>query len=334
MTTRQTLRLVVATAACVIIAVVLFSGITTSSAQKKPSGDRSAPTAPTNLVVTAITETTIAMSWGPSTDNSGQFSYKVRINNLDNSQYNTVVTVSQSQTTYTARFLATNSRHTLTVYAVDSRGNQSADSNTVSARTLADRTPPGTPTLEATVLAPSKVQLTWTRTTDNIPLNCCSYTFFKNGSRTTEHINWGGGTADKLSVIIRHLTPSTAYTFSVNVLDFNGNVATSNPVTVTTEPSTDTVAPTAPTSLHLVRYDGALETWLGWVEANDNVDPQEEIEYEIYVNGVLSPLPVSAGVNTDFVYATIFGDNTFYVKAVDRSGNTSAPSNELKLFLQ
>ena len=334
MTNWHTSRLIVATAASVLSVGLLFSGISTSSAQKKTSGDRSAPTAPTNLVVTAITETTIEMSWGPSTDNSGQFSYKVRINNLDNSQYNTVATVSQSQTTYTARFLAPNSRHTLAVYAVDLKGNQSADSNSVSAKTLADRTPPGTPTLEATVLAPSKVQLTWTRTTDNIPLNCCSYTFVKNGSPTTEHINWGGGTADTLSVTIRHLIPATSYTFSVNVLDFYGNVAASNPVTVTTEASSDTVAPTAPTNLHLVRYDGALEVWLGWIKATDDVDPQEQIEYEIYVNGVLSPLPVSAGVDVDFVYATIFGDNTFEVRAVDRSGNTSAPSNALTLFLQ
>jgi hypothetical protein len=63
------------------------------------------------------------------------------------------------------------------------------------------------------------------------------------------------------------------------------------------------------------------------------VDPQYAIEYEIYVNGVLSPLPVSAGVDQVFVYATALGDNTFIVKAVDRTGNTSEPSNVLTLSL-
>jgi len=62
------------------------------------------------------------------------------------------------------------------------------------------------------------------------------------------------------------------------------------------------------------------------------VDPQYAIEYEIYVNGVLSPLPVSAGVDQDFVYASPDCVNTFVVKAVDRTGNTSEPSNELTLF--
>ena len=33
------------------------------------------------------------------------------------------------------------------------------------------------------------------------------------------------------------------------------------------------------------------------------------------------------GVDEDFVYATASGANTFTVKAVDRAGNTSAPSN-------
>ena len=32
-------------------------------------------------------------------------------------------------------------------------------------------------------------------------------------------------------------------------------------------------------------------------------------------------------------YANTHGDNTFYIRAVDRSGNSSAPSKAIKLFL-
>jgi hypothetical protein len=88
-----------------------------------------------------------------------------------------------------------------------------------------------------------------------------------------------------------------------------------------------------PTNLHLVRDDSCAEVWLGWNEATDNSDNQGNIEYEIYVNGVLSPLPVSAGVDFDFVYGTNHGDNIFTVKAVDRSGNSSDASAPLKLYL-
>jgi hypothetical protein len=74
------------------------------------------------------------------------------------------------------------------------------------------------------------------------------------------------------------------------------------------------------------------ELYIGWTQSTDDVDPQYAIEYEIYVNGVLSPLAVSAGVDQDFVYARPECENTFIVKAVDRTGNTSEPSNALTLF--
>ena len=51
-----------------------------------------------------------------------------------------------------------------------------------------------------------------------------------------------------------------------------------------------------------------------------------------YVNGVLSPLAVGAGIDRDFVYGTANGDNTFIVKAVDRAGNTSEASNGVTEF--
>jgi len=330
MTTRQVSRVVIGTAALVLISVLLFTGSKTSAAR----GDRSAPTTPTNLTITAITETSVSLTWQRSTDNSGSLSYKVRITNLANSALNSLATVSQTQTTYTAKFLASDNSYTFSVYAQDGSGNKSADSNLVSAHTLKDTTPPGTPVLQASVLGPSQVQLTWTKVTDNIPNNCCTYSFNMNGNPLTQNINWVSAPADKLSVVIRHLPPGTTNSFSVNVADSSGgNVATSNTVVATTPPSSDVLPPTAPTNLHLVADNSCAEVWLGWTESSDDTDPQDAIEYEIYVNGVLSPLPVSAGVDTDFVYGTVFGDNYFTVKAVDRSGNTSAASNTLKLFL-
>ena len=330
MTTRHASRLVVVNAALALTIGILISGSITSAARQ----DRTPPTIPTNLVVTAITETTVTLAWNAATDNSGKFSYKVRINNLNNSAYNSLASVSQSETTYTAKFLATNSPYTFSVYAVDGAGNRSGDSNIVNASTLADTTPPQAPVLEATVLGPSQVQLSWTKSMDNVANHCCSYGININGSRVTEHINWVAGPPENLTVVIRHLTPATNYSFSISVWDWSGgNVATSNTVDATSEPSSDIVPPTAPSNLHLVRDDGCAEVWLGWIEATDETDAQADIEYEIYVNDVLSPLAVSAGVNFDFVYGTAAGDNLFYVKAVDRSGNTSAASNPIRLFL-
>ena len=328
MTTRRCSRLIVGTAALALLGVLLFSGSKTSAAR----GDRSAPTAPTNLTVTAVTTTTVTLSWGGSTDNSGKLSYKLRITNLNNSAYNSLATISQTQTTYTAQYLATNSPYTFAVYAIDGNGNRSADSNLVSASTPADSAPPSTPVLQATVLSPSQVQLVWTESTD-ADSHCCFYSVNLNGSLYTGHMNWVAMASGKQSVVMRHLPPGSTNSFSINARDWSGqNVAISNTVFATTAPSSDVIPPTAPTNVHLVRDTGCGEVDLGWAGSSDNADDDSEIEYEVYVNGVLSPLSVSTA-DFAFVYATAQGDNFFTVKAVDRSGNTSEPSKALKLLL-
>jgi predicted phage tail protein len=331
MTTHQISRFMIGVAGLGLILVLLLSGPESSAAGK---GDKSAPTTPTNLVITAITDNSVSLAWQGSTDNSGSLSYRVRITNLGNSNYNTLATVSQTQTTYTARYLASNSSYTFSVYAIDGSGNKSGDSNVAGAHTLADTTPPGTPVLQVSVLGPSEVQLIWTKSTDNIANNCCNYSFNMNGSPLVQNLSWvQSPSADKLAVEVRHLSPGTTNSFSVSISDLNGNAVDSNTVSATMPPSSDVLPPTAPTNLHLVQDNSCGEIYLGWTQSSDNADSQDKIEYEIYVNGVLSPLPVSAGIDFDFVYATAFGDNYFTVKAVDRSGNTSSASSSLKLFL-
>ena len=329
MTTRRLSRL----AAAVTLLTLFVMFVLNDSASSAPR-DKTPPTRPTNLAVTAITDTTVSLKWNAASDNSGKFSYRLKINNLNNSAYNSLATISQGQTTYTAKNLATDSSYSFAVYAIDDSANRSGDSNTAAAKTLADTTPPATPVLQAEAIAPSQVQLTWTKTTDNVANNCCNYSFMMNGNTITQNINWATAPADKLSVIIRHLTPGTNYNFNVSVSDWSGgNTAISNTATASTPPSNDKTPPTVPGDLHLVQDNSCGEIWLGWTQATDETDPQSRVEYEIYVNDVLSPLPVNAGVSTDFVYATAFGDNVFYVKAVDRSGNSSAPSKSIKLFL-
>jgi len=325
MTTRR-FSLIVGSAALAFAAVLLFS-ISASSAGK---GDRSAPTVPTNLTLTAISETTASFSWGASTDNSGKFSYRLRVTNLQNSAYNSLATIAQTQTTYTVNYLAPNSPYAFAVYAVDDKGNRSADSNVVSASTPADVTPPSTPVVQAAVLGPSQVQLTWARSTDNLN-SCCTYSINMNGSPFTGNFYWLTTPPDTLSVLVRHLQPGSMNTFSVTAKDGTGNnVATSAGVVVTTPPSNDVTPPTVPTNLHLLRDYGCGEVDLAWTDSSD--DSGDVIEYEIYVNGVLSPLRAGTA-DFAFVYANAMGNNSFTIKAVDRSGNTSQPSSALKLIL-
>ena len=332
MTTQTLSRLIITTAVVASFMVLLFSGPTTSAEK----ADKTPPTTPTNLFVTAITDNTVTLKWNPSTDNSGKFSYQVKVNKLNGTTSSLTQPVSQTQTTYTATYLLPNSSYSFTVYAVDGSGNRSGDSNSVNANTpLGDTTPPSAPVLQATALGPSQVQLTWTKSTDNVPNNCCSYSFSMNGSPLTQNLNAATAPAGYISIIIRHLPPDTTNSFTVTAIDYTGvNKSTSNVASARTWPSVDTTPPSAPTNLHVISLDtGGGEAWLGWTQSTDDTDAQNNIEYEIYVNGVLSPLPVSAGVDFDFVYTLPGCQNTFTIKAVDKTGNTSPASNSVTVKL-
>jgi chitodextrinase len=306
-------KAVVRRAAGAALALVLAL-VVVGSVAAATQGDRTPPTTPTNLRVMSVSHKSVTLAWDPSTDKSGSFSYSVNMNGLS-------FTVPQTQTTYTITSLSAGQTYSFYVTAVDKALNQSGRSNTVTVTTPRDTTPPTTPQLSGTLGGPSQVSLTWTRSTDDLAW-FVGYRIFANGALVTEHVNWYGET----SVVLRHLTPATSFTFTVQAHDFSGNTSTSNAVTLATEATSDVTPPSAPTNVRIVD-GGCVEFWVGWTQSTDDTDPQYAIEYEIYVNGVLSPLPVGAGIDRDFVYGTAGGENTFTVKAVDRAGNTSEASN-------
>jgi chitodextrinase len=303
------------------LALVVVGSVAAATAKdRKPpptSGDRTPPTAPTNLRVTNLTQKSVTLAWNPSMDNSGSVTYSVY---KDGQPF----TVPEGQTTYTIDWLSPGLSYSFYVRATDKSLNTSAPSNTVTVTTPADTNPPTTPALSGFVRGPSQVELSWTRSTDALS-EFVTYRVFADGVQVTQHLNWYAETR----VILRHLTPATSYTFTVQARDASGNTATSNPISLTTEATSDVTPPSVPTNVRIVGSFGCPEFFVGWTQSTDDTDPQSLIEYEIYVNGVLSPLAVSAGVDSDFVYATASGANEFTVKAVDQAGNTSAASNSV-----
>jgi fibronectin type III domain protein len=291
------------------ILVVLLSLFSASPALA--AGDRTPPTKPTNLRVTSTNSYYVSLAWNPSTDNSGAFSYKVWVS------YGQTYTVNQAQTTFTL-FVAPNSTYSFYVYAVDGSGNRSTKSNTVSATTPRDTTPPTAPALSLVDVNPTEVSLTWSASTDDGPY--LMYQVYVNGSPNVD-----AGTAR--SAVVHNLMPATSYVITVKARDFYGNnvSAPSNAINVTTDASSGVDTEPPPPISDLTAWNFDPEFNLFWTESFDNQTPQSAIRYEVYVNGVLDH--VITGDDRTILYAAINGENTFTVIAVDGAGNRSAPAS-------
>jgi chitinase len=103
-----------------------FTNISVAEAAKK---DRTAPTSPTNLHTTGITDSTVTLAWESSTDNIGVKSYDVYQNNI--------VIGNTISTQFTVKNLSPNTSYTFFIKAKDASGNMSASSNTIQVATAA-----------------------------------------------------------------------------------------------------------------------------------------------------------------------------------------------------
>jgi hypothetical protein len=88
--------------------------------------------------------------------------------------------------------------------------------------------------------------------------------------------------------------------------------------------------PTAPTNLRLsFQSTDGEEAWLLWDQSTDDTDPQAQILYEVYVNGVRNDDGVVGYGQTVTYCRAEEGPTQILLRAVDTSGNRSGPSNAI-----
>lgn len=297
-------------------ALVLALALVFASASPAARGgrDRHPPTTPTNLRITATGPTSISLAWDASTDNSSNWWYCVQRNGSG------CVRVDPPNTTHTRTNLLPNTTHSFSIYAIDAAGNRSGNSNVVTYTTPPDTTPPSpTPVLSASSVFPWRATVNWTAATDNS--SQVWYTLLRDGEILFQ---------DDIGLLYwpsLDLTPEATYVFTVRARDAYGNSVESAPLSLTTPAVDDTVPPSAPTDLALHFRTNQEEIWLEWTQSTDNVDPQSEILYEVYLNGVRRDW--AAGGST-VVYCNPQGvPNTVALRAVDTDGNASGFSNEV-----
>jgi chitinase len=301
------------TAVRILVLAVLFGS---SPLTAQPSRDRVPPTAPSNLVVTATTEHSVSLAWGPSTDNSGRFSYVICC-------AGTTVTVSQTMTSHTLEGLKSGKTYVFRVYAKDAAGNLSQSSNAVTVTLPGQVAAPTKPVVQLLAVGPTHASLTWSSSDDG-PI--IWYTIYIDGQAVST-LNSRTATFTCAAVLVPTscvpLNQETTYTFTVRARDVDGNVSLpSDPLIVTTDPAdpNDHTAPTQPMNV-TAESDGAHVN-VTWDPSTDDLAPQAFIRYDVYVNGELRTVVVG---NTTAQVEIDYGVNDITVIAVDTADNESAP---------
>jgi fibronectin type 3 domain-containing protein len=223
----------VSTATALILAAALAA---CGGGSSSTPPDTTPPTAPGNLVATAASLTQINLSWTASTDDVGVTGYRVeRCQGAGCSNFTQIAT--PTGTSFNNMSLTPSTSYSYRVRATDAAGNLSGFSNTASATTQADTTPPTAPTnLTATAASSAQINLSWTASTDNVGVTGYRVERCQGaGCSNFTQIAAPAGT----SFNDTGLTASTSYSYRVRATDAAGNLSGySNTATATTPSST------------------------------------------------------------------------------------------------
>ncbi len=270
--------------------------------------DTEAPTAPLNLVTSNLTQVSLTLSWGNSTDNVGVTGYDV--------YQGTTLLETVTGTNYDVTGLIVNTNYNFTVYAKDAAGNVSPSSNTASVTTPDTEAPTAPTNLIGSNITQISVDLSWNASTDNVAVT--GYDVYQGTTLLT--------TLSELNYSVTGLTASTNYIFTLYAKDTAGNTsAVSNTLNITTLSPPDTEAPTAPTNLAPSNI-AQTSVDLSWNAATDNVSVTG---YDVYQDAAL--LTTVSGVSHNVTGLTANTNYAFTVYARDAAGNISTVSNTVNI---
>jgi chitodextrinase len=281
------------------------SGTATTAVTTAACSDTSAPSVPTGLATSAVTQAAATLSWKAASDNVGVTGYRLFRGGLQ--------VGSSSSTSYDFGGLTCGTAYTLGVAAVDEAGNVSGTATTaVTTAACPDTTAPSTPAgLATSAVGQTSASLSWNAASDNVGVT--GYRLFRGGSQV--------GTSSGTSYAFGSLTCGTAYTLGVAAIDAAGNVSATATTAVTTAACSDTSAPSVPTALATSAATQTAVT-LSWSASIDNVGVTG---YSMFKNGTqvatwLAPGYIFSGLSCGTTY-------TLGVAAVDAAGNVSATAS-------
>jgi YD repeat-containing protein len=275
------------------------------------------PTAPTSLAGSSPSGSQINLTWTAATDASGISQYRVeRCQGVSCSSFAQIGT--STSAAYNDSGLIEATSYSYRVKAVDGVGNIGPYSNTASISTR-DVTGPTAPSnFTATAVTSSRVDLSWSASTDNVGV-----AGYRIERCTVPSCSSYSALASTASNVLTYSDTSpaqvTTYQYRVYAVDAVPNSGAYSTVATVTTP--DGTAPTAPTGL-AASVISANEIDLSWSAASDNVGVTG---YKIYRNGSAVAI----------VSSTSYADNvlqpqttyTYQVSALDAANNESSLSS-------
>jgi chitodextrinase len=319
------------------MATVLVTTSRCSQPPPAPGSDNEAPSAPTGIEVTAVTDTTASLAWTKSTDNVGVTGYALYADGVQ--------VASVAGTAYTLSGLVCGTTYKIGVDAYDAAGHRSdqvsAVVTTAACRGADTGTPPPSDPGSGTQppsdtgsesqtpssadsqapTAPRRVRLVaatsdslsvrWPAATDNVGVE--GYVLSLNGAEI--------GVTPRRRHTFTDLACETGYVVSVAAYDAAGNRSGARSASFATSscggPPPDTEPPTSPGDLVMT---GATQTTvsISWGAASDNVGVAG---YDVYFNGE------SAGTTdaTSFTFTELACGTSYpvEVQSYDAAGNRS-----------
>lgn len=252
--------------------------------------DTQAPTAPSNLASSNVTETSFTLSWNASTDNVGVTGYDI----YQNGSY----LLSTTGTSYNVTGLTASTSYSYYVKAKDAAGNISSASSSlnVTTATPADTEAPSTPSaLASSNITESSVALSWNASTDNVGVT--GYDIYKNGSYLAN--------TSSTSFTVTGLSASTTYSFYVKAKDAAGNISSaSSSLNVTTSDPAGSGCTGGITSYPYSQgFEGSIGDW--------TQDSGDDLNWTVDANGTPSSNtgPSSAYEGTYYIYVEASSPN-------------------------
>ena len=286
-------------------AVTADGGPNVDSLTADVPGDTAPPTAPGQPECSAVTDTSLTLTWGASSDDVGVAAYDIYHDG------NKIGEAAGSATSKSLTGLQPNFAYRLSVFGRDAAGNVSTSSPQAACSTLpsSDSQAPTAPTNFATAnVAGSSVEASWTAATDNIGV-----TGYEVRSGTSVLKTVGNVTA----TTVTGLACNTAYTLSVVARDAAGNVsAPSNVRSFTTSSCSGGV----PSSITTISTGWTIPWGIAWLPDGQTAIATERDSFKVF-RVTLAGVRTQVGTVPNSV--TTNGEGGLLGVAVDPSWSTN-----------